>query len=181
MKEEARLLEAVRRGSQDAPEMLVRQYSAYVVAVVRNRSGGYLSPEDEEELASDVFLALWQQPDRIRPGALKGWLARVADRRTVDRLRRLHPSEPLDERLPQGGEAQEETVIRLERVRAVRDFLDRLPQPDREIFRRFYDLNETTDTIAAALSLHPATVRTRLRRGRARLQKELCQGGLLDE
>ena len=60
------LLRQLRRGSQRALEQAIEQYSAYVVTVIRNRSRGLLAPEDHEEIAADVFLALWQNAGRIR-------------------------------------------------------------------------------------------------------------------
>lgn len=64
------LLRQLRRGSQRALEQAIEQYSAYVVTVIRNRSRGLLAPEDHEEIASDVFLALWQNAGRISAGSL---------------------------------------------------------------------------------------------------------------
>ncbi len=94
--EEERLLTALRAGSADALEEIIRRCGAYVYTVVRNRAGGQLPEEDLEEISSDVFLALWQHPDRVRAGRLRSWLGALARNKTVDRLRRLRPRVPLD-------------------------------------------------------------------------------------
>ena len=61
-----------------------------------------------------------------------------------------------------------------ERAEAVRAALDTLCAEDREIFYRFYDLCQTSNEIAAAMGMNPATVRTRLSRGRETLRRALC-------
>lgn len=64
--EERTILRRISRGSQRALEAVMRQYSAYVVTVIHNRSRSCLSAEDEEEIASDVFLSLWQHAQKVR-------------------------------------------------------------------------------------------------------------------
>ena len=91
------LLRQLRRGSQRALEQAIEQYSAYVVTVIRNRSRGLLAPEDHEEIAADVFLALWQNAGRISAGSLRSWLGAVARNRTVDFMKRHHETVPLEE------------------------------------------------------------------------------------
>ncbi len=173
--EEAALLSALERGSTEALEQLIRSWSPYVVTVIHNRAGGVLSPEDEEELASDVFFALWQHPERVCPGSLKPWLARVAVRRTLDRLRQLPQALSLEEL--NAEPAAPDAYRNLEDSLDLEQTLSLLSPLDQRIFRRFYLLEQSTEEIAAALCLRPATVRTRLRRGRKLLQKSLCQGG----
>ena len=59
MEETIRLLRQIARKDEAALECAIRRYSAYVYTVVHNRSRGLLLSEDEEEICSDVFLALW--------------------------------------------------------------------------------------------------------------------------
>lgn len=58
--EDTDLLRRLRRKSAGALEEAVRQYGAYVMAVIRNRSRDVLTAEDQEEIASDVFVSLWR-------------------------------------------------------------------------------------------------------------------------
>ena len=53
------LLRSLQKQSADALEQAIAQYGAYVLTIIRNRSRGVLTPEDHEEIASDVFLSLW--------------------------------------------------------------------------------------------------------------------------
>lgn len=95
--EEQRILKKIIRGNEHALEAAIAQYTSYVLAVIHNRSRGYLSQEDEEEAASDVFYALWQHAGEISPGCLRSWLGSVARNKTVDRLRRRKIELPLEE------------------------------------------------------------------------------------
>ena len=97
--EEQALCRKIAHGSQRALEEAIRRYSAYVVTVIHNRSRGCLSPEDEEELASDTFFALWNHAGDIHGGSLRAWLGAVARNATVSRLRSLSPTVPLEEEL----------------------------------------------------------------------------------
>lgn len=172
--EDQALCQRIARGSQRALEEAIRRYSAYVVTVIHNRSRGCLSPEDEEELASDVFFTLWNHAGSLRGGSLRAWLGSVARNATISRLRTLTPTVPLEEELLPAAdspwEAWEQTV-------RLQELLDRLPPADREIFFRYYDLCQTATEIAADLHMQPSTVRSRLSRGRELLRTILCQGG----
>ena len=97
--DEQTLLSRLRHGDEQALAAAITQYSAYVVTVIHNRSRGLLSPEDEDELASTVFFALWQSCQTVKAGHLRAWLGSVARNKTVDRLRKSRCEVPLDEDL----------------------------------------------------------------------------------
>lgn len=175
--EERTILKRLARGSQRAMEAVIRQYSAYVVTVIHNRSRGCLSAEDEEEIASDVFLSLWQHAGEIEPGRLRPWLGSVSSHKTVDRLRQQRTTVPLEENTLVVEDSLWKSMSRREQASMVRSALASLKPEDQEIFCRYYDLCQTATQIAAAMHMQPSTVRTRLSRGRAALRDTLCQGG----
>lgn len=72
------ILRRLKRGDAAALEAAVRQYSGYVTAVIGNQLGPCAAAEDIEELASDVFVALWRAPQPLRTEHLRGWLGKVA-------------------------------------------------------------------------------------------------------
>ena len=176
MEETTQLLRRIARKDEAALECAIRQYSAYVYTVVHNRGRGLLSREDEEEICSDVFLALWDHAAEIFPLALKSWLGSVARNRCVDALRKRQLVVPLEEGLSLELGSPYDALSDLERSVCLRQALECLNEQDREIFYRFYDLCQTTNEIAAVMSLNQATVRTRLRRGREALRRQLCCG-----
>lgn len=179
--EEAKLLRRLRRGDQRALEQAIRQYSGYVMTVIRNRSRGLLSPEDQEEVASDVFVVLWQRAAEIHAPTLRSYLGAVARNRTVDAMKKRQLSVPLEDNDIEIPDSAWACITK----RALREDLAQamgaLSPRDREIFYRRYDLAESSSQIAAAMDLNPATVRSRLSRGRAILRKELMKGGYCNE
>ena len=178
--EDTDLLRRLRRKSAGALEEAVRQYSAYVMAVIRNRSRGVLTAEDQEEIASDVFVSLWRRAKDISRGQLRPWLA-VARNRTADAMRRKRVYVPLEDDTLISLEPLWERMYESQRCEAIRSALLALSDEDREIFYRFYDLAQTAAQIAEAMQMNASTVRSRLMRGRETLRKELTEGGLLCE
>ena len=171
--DEQQLLSRLRRGDEQALAAVIARFSAYVVTVIHNRSRGLLSPEDEDELASSTFFALWQ--------SIRAWLGSVARNKTVDRLRKARMDMPLDEALAGTDDFLLEETVKKEQARQLREAVAQLQEPDREIIRRFYDLCQTAPEIAAALDLTPAAVRMRLVRSREAIRNELCRGGFAYE
>lgn len=179
--DEQNLLSRLRHGDEQALAAAITQYSAYVVTVIHNRSRGLLSPEDEDELASSVFFALWQSCRTVKSGHLRAWLGSVARNKTVDRLRKSRSEVPLDEDLAGTDDFLLEEAAKREQAQQLRAAVAQLSETDREIIFRFYDLCQPAVEIAAALGLTPAAVRMRLVRSREAIRNELCRGGFVYE
>lgn len=179
--DEQNLLSRLRHGDEQALAAAITQYSAYVVTVIHNRSRGLLSPEDEDELASSVFFALWQSCRTVKSGHLRAWLGSVARNKTVDRLRKSRSEIPLDEDLAGTDDFLLEEATKREQAQQLRAAVAQLSETDREIIYRFYDLCQPAVEIAAALGLTPAAVRMRLVRSREAIRNELCRGGFVYE
>lgn len=179
--DEQQLLSRLRRGDEQALAAVIARFSAYVVTVIHNRSRGLLSPEDEDELASSTFFALWQSCRTVKAGSIRAWLGSVARNKTVDRLRRARMDMPLDEELAGTDDFLLEETVKKEQARQLREAVALLSEVDREIIRRFYDLCQTAPEIAAVLGVTPSAVRMRLVRSREAIKNELCRGGFVYE
>lgn len=176
--DEKDLLRGIRREDTTALECVIEAYSAYVYAIVKNIIDPPLQAEDCEEVVSDVFYQLWVNADAVRPGKLKAYLAALTRNRAKDKLRALHLALPLeDEVLTLITDGPEETVEIGELRSLTRKAVAELPEPERSIFQRHYFLYQKTEDIAAAMRLNPATVRTKLARGREKLRRTLIEGG----
>ena len=171
---EAAALRELQGGSQQALEWLMDRYAPYVSTVIDHAVGGGMSAADIEEVASDVFLALWNSAEKVRPGSLKAWLAAVARNLARRKCREQGMTLPLDEELivldPRTPEAE---LLDAERDRLVREAVLSMPQPEREIFLRHYYYGQTVAAIAEAMALPEGTVKTKLARGRGRLRHRL--------
>ena len=85
---EEQALWQMKQGSQDALAWFIQRYGAYVSTIIHNIIGQRMSNADVEEVASDVFLALWNNAGKILPTAARSWLATVARNTARSRLRR---------------------------------------------------------------------------------------------
>jgi len=176
---DAELLRGLRRGETAAVEQIIDRYSAYVAAVVHRSLGQLSRPEDVEELASDVFLAMWQSRDKLRRAeSLKPWLGAVARNRAKSFLRsRGEAAENAELMEFPASDSTESLAAQREERMLLESALEELGEPDAEIFRRRFYRGESVPQIAAAMDLHPENVKTRLRRGREKLKKHLEKGG----
>ena len=179
MTDEALLLQRLRNDETAALEEIIDGYSPYVFSVLSRKLGFFQTPEDLEELASDVFFSLWRHRKLVRSAHLRGWLSKTAENRAKDFLRRQRLKTVSAEdclSLPDhAAEALADTELRRQLVRSALDALD--PE-NREIFRRYYFRDCTVDEIARAMSINPSTVKSRLQRGRQKLKEALTEGGI---
>ena len=88
---------------------------------------------------------------------------------------------PLDEEAAGTEDVLLEEAAKKEQAQQLRSAVAQLPELDREIICRFYDLCQPAPEIAAALGLSPAAVRMRLMRSRETIKTELCRGGFAYE
>ena len=91
---EEQLTKALRRGDLPALEELLDRYTPYVSSVIARILRGRQA--DVEELTADVFLAAWDNRDKLRPGQVKGYLGAIARNRAFNLLRADRESLPLE-------------------------------------------------------------------------------------
>ena len=179
---EEQALRQMKQGSQDALAWFIQRYGAYVSTIIHNIIGQRMSNADVEEVASAVFLALWNNAGKILPNAARSWLATVARNTARSRLRRASDTLPLDEEaVIVDDRTPEATLERREQAGRVRMALLSLNPVDREVFLRFYYYYQKTADIAADMGLNESTVRTKLNRGRAKLRDFLLREDNHDE
>lgn len=178
---ERKTLEGLCRGEPSALDWAVTRYTSYVASVIYHVVGSYAVPADVEELTSDVFVALWQQPERVRAGKLRPWLGAVARNKARDFLRSQRIELPLeDDILFLDADPLQEGSEQGELRQAVREAVFSMEQPDREIFVRHYYYLQPLRRVAEQMGMPESTVKTRLRRGRLDLKERLTQGGFAD-
>lgn len=177
---EQRALSLLRNHDPDGLAWFMDRYTHYVGAVVWSILGGRMSVQDAEEVSSDVFVALWKNAEKPRPGKVKAYLSAIARCQAINKLRDAGQELPLEEDLlviPDEG--LEERLEQKEQAQCLRRALMAMKAEDREIFLRHYYYGQTGPQIAAAMHMSPAAVRQRLKRGRDKLRGFLAKGGVL--
>lgn len=171
---ESKALRQLKRGSEEALGWFIDQYSGYVTTIIYNIIGIHMDVSDIEEVASDVFLAFWRNAQKVRCGAVKGYLGAISRNMAKNKLRSRGFDLPLEEQILLVDEVTPEMAAeRAELSRVVRLAVLDMPQPDREIFLRHYYYNQKTERIAAEMDMNHSTVRSKLRRGRESLRNTL--------
>ncbi len=176
---EALILRRLRRKEPRGLETAMAQYTGYVSRVVWNILGQAMTAADAEEVAADVFVALWEQAGDVQPGKLKSWLAAVARNTARKKLRELDRELPLEEDMLEAldGKTPQDAIIQEEERKAVRQAVEDLGEPDREIFLRYYYYIQGVREIAREMNMNESTIKSRLKRGREKLKEMLQERG----
>ena len=173
---EKQLIKELARGELSALETLIDRYTPYVSSVVARILRGRQA--DVEELTADVFLAAWENRDRLRPGKVKSYLGAIARNRAFNLLRADRESLPLeDDVLLLETDGPEKELDRRETARIINQALSRLDKPQRELFVRHYYYGQTVREAALAMGVNLSTAKTWLRRGREALKTILNKEG----
>ena len=156
-------------GERRAFDELVARWATPVAGYARHVS------EDGDaaaELTQDIWLRVLRGIHRLHdPARFRSWLFGIAHRAFIDTLRRRYRAFP-----PSGDDADqlaEEEPPEDHDREAMERGLARLPPVEREILTLFYLQELTIEETAAALSVPPGTVKSRLHRARRLLRLEL--------
>ncbi len=121
-----------------------------------------------EDVTQEVFTYLWMHPDRYDPsrGTLRSWVGLLAQRRSIDRVRKEQRRTETESRLDTArvtSDNAEDRVVSLWICERVQRALASLPAEQREILIRAYYGGRTYREVAADLSLPEGTVKSRVR------------------
>ncbi len=171
------LLLAVARGDQAAFERLHDRLAPLVYGIVRRV---VRDPDQSEEVTQEVLVEVWRTATRFDPdrGAARSWVATMAHRRAVDRVRSEQASRArtetvgIREQVRDYDEVSEQVERRLE-YQQVRDALSALTDLQREVVELAYFQGYTYRQVAELLGTPLGTIKTRMRDGLIRLRDEL--------
>lgn len=169
---DGKLLERLRCRDESGLKALISKYSAYVGTIAYNTIGQSASKEDLEEVVSDVFLAIWEHAGNITE--LKSYIATTAKNKALNKLRNITLMYELTDNDTRGDETAEEAERR-EVTRILYEAIEALGEPDCEIFFRYYYNNEKIRDIAKELGVKASTVKSKLKRGKEKLNAYLSE------
>ncbi|OUN10829.1 hypothetical protein B5G40_08945 [Flavonifractor sp. An9] len=176
---ESMILQNIKAGDPSGLKALMERYVPYISVIVWNILRDAMSPQDAEEVVSDVFLAAWEQAADLKAGHVKGWLGTVARNKAKNKLRQMGRTISLEENsvdIPAPNDLSE-AMEQDEERRLVRQAVDALPPEDKEIFLRHYYYAQSIKEISDHMALNESTIKTKLRRGRMKLKEALTKGG----
>ena len=170
MSEPAPLLARVAAGDQEAVRECVGRFEGLVWSLARRFTS---SPADAEDAVQEIFIDLWLSASRYDADKASEttFVATLARRRLIDRLRRSRREPPMEE-LSAAAEQTDptpEVAVRDDAAHAAR-LLRSLTADQQQVIRLAIHEGHTHQGIADALQLPLGTVKTHLRRGLLRIR-----------
>jgi len=176
---DVRTREALIAGSEDALTEVYDTHGSLVygmaLQVTRDRGAA-------EDVTQDVFVELWQRPERFDPrrAPLRGWLCLIARRRGIDWIRRHGAQERTRmaaATIPSMPTPFEDEMLASTAFKQVRRAVANLPMPHREaVFLAFYK-GLTYREVAQALGIPEGTAKWRLSSALRRIGEQLRAEG----
>lgn len=175
--QEKNIIDAIKAGDEQAMQKIICRYSRLLWSIVGAVLSQVGTTEDMEECVADVFIDLWEHPqkyDESRSG-LKAWLSVIARNKAIDRYRQKTKIQtiPLEETvLAQMGVEPE-----MENREGLQEALAELTEEEREILLRRYVYQQKPKEMAVALGLSVKQIENRLYRIKAKMRKQMEQEG----
>jgi RNA polymerase sigma-70 factor (ECF subfamily) len=171
----------------------IARYSEVALAEVYRRHGGAVfglarrvlnSAAEAEDVTQEVFLRLWNQPDRFDAGrgSLRSFLLAQSHARAVDSVRSLS-----SRRLREVSDARRTATADYDMQHEVWDLaladqvaraLDELPGEERRAIELAYYEGHTYVQVAQLLDQPEGTVKSRIRNGMRRMRAVLVESGV---
>lgn len=173
---DAALVVAIGRWHEDALAEVFRRHSGSVFALARRVLG---DAGRAEEIVQEVFVKLWNQPERFDPerGSLRSFLLAQTHGRSVDVLRSdtaRRGREAKDARAAaESGYDLEHEVWDLAVAERVREAVQSLPDEERRAIELAYFGGRTYREAAIELGAPEGTIKSRIRAGLKRLRVAL--------
>lgn len=187
MSSEAELLARCRRGESDAwDELFDRHYAAAGRFVFQ--LGSDFTREDAEEICQEVFLSVIRNLDTFQgESQFQTWLFRIAANKARDYRERRNAAKRGSGHIPLSLEAEDpesglkldpaanlplpdQVLMNAEGMTQLRQALDGLGEPCREIVELRYFGDLSYEELSATLKLNPKTVSSRLSKCLDRLE-----------
>ncbi|HEY2813107.1 MAG TPA: sigma-70 family RNA polymerase sigma factor [Acidimicrobiales bacterium] len=178
---DAGLVLRVSRYRQDALAEAYRRHAGAVFGLARRLLA---DPATAEEIVQEVFLRLWNEPEKFDPGrgSLRAYLLAQSHGRSVDRLRadssRRQREERELRRTAEGGYDLEHEVWDLTVAATVKDAMVKLPDEERTAIELAYFGGHSYREVAVLLAQPEGTVKSRIRAGMRKMRTELAKSGV---
>jgi RNA polymerase sigma factor (sigma-70 family) len=159
-------------GDEAAVRLVYERYGALVHTFCRRTVG----PTVADDVTQEVFLTAWRMRDRFDPqrGSLAGWLIGITRNKLLEQLRRRQLHLIDDARTPElPAKTAPDDVAALGERMLLAAALETLPERTRSVITMAYCDDLTHQEISERTSLPLGTVKSDVRRGLARLRREL--------
>ena len=179
LQDDVQLIRRTLSGDESAFGTLVQKHQKGVHALIWRKVGDF---HHAEELTQDTFLQAYKKLSTLKDhNHFSGWLYVIANRLSINWLQRYkHAMQSLEDTPVEEVEEssyqhymsnQRETEAAEHRSETVNSLLEKLPESERTVVTLHYLGEMTTKEIGNFLGVSVNTIKSRLRRGRERLQE----------
>jgi RNA polymerase sigma-70 factor (ECF subfamily) len=166
------LLSQIATGDQNAMSVFFDRYSGMVYSVALRvlRDAG-----EAEDVMQEIFIQIWQNPQSYVAGrgSLGGWLVVTARNRSIDKLRRRKPTDPVELfTLPSPLNLAQESERNL-LIEKIQNAMTRLRAEQRSSLQLAFFEDLTHSEIAEKTGDPLGTIKTRIRLALIAIRKEL--------
>ena len=179
LEDDVKLIHRILSGDDSAFNTLVGRHQKGVHALIWRKIGDF---HYAQELTQDVFLQVYNKLGTLKdPKSFAGWLYVIAHRLTLNWIQRHKPAMESLEETPSEeiDESSYTHYLTLEReadaaehnAEIAKKLLERLPESERTVVTLYYLGEMTVKEIGNFLGVSVNTIKSRLRRGRERLQE----------
>lgn len=157
----------VKKAQKGEKEAFVELIEKYKVSFYKAAKSYLTNEEDIADVIQDTILSAYEHIGSLRSGGyFKTWLTRIL----INNCKNL-----LKERQRYlASDWTEEVIPAPEGDRGFYELLEELPEEDRALFLLYYGEGFRIREIAEILEINENTVKSRLQRGRKKLEKILC-------
>ena len=169
------ILDRIAAGDDAALAVAYDQYAPVVYGLAVRLVG----PDLAGDICQEVFVALWDHPERVDPrrGSLRAFLVTVARRRCIDHLRRQGRRTANEERANRAAPVTPpdvgESALAAIAGQRVRTALEALPVDQRVAIQLAYFDGLTFRQVAVATGASEGTAKSRIRLGLKKLNDQL--------
>jgi len=131
---------------------------------------------EAEDAVQEAFVKLWRHQESVDPDKVRPWLMKVTRNGCLDRLRRRHPTEELQEwHHPDGVPGPMQGLHRQEQGEWLKTTINGLKEPYRSLVVLRDIHQHSYAEVAGVLELNLSQVKTYLHRARKQLREQLAE------
>ena len=169
-----KIISAIINRDEQMLAFAVQKYSKLLWKIAASILINAASIQDVEECIADVFIYLWQYPEKYDPdkAKLSSWLSVIARTKAIDRYRQnIRKRElPMEEIVAESLAHAEIVVFDAEKERLL-SCIDELDEKEKELIIRRYYYEQKPAEIAVVLGIPKKQVENRLYYAKQKLKK----------
>ena len=159
---------------------IMKDFAGYVFVIIKNSKYNF-NDEDIEEIASDVFLVIWQNQKKLDINKeIKPYIAGIT-KKLILKKQRTNINKKINikilEKYIKENTDVYNTTEENEKTRIIMEELKDMKEEDRKIFISYYYSSKKIKDISRELGISEIKVKSRLSRIRKKLKKELEKRG----